>query len=141
MYFVLQAILELREGSGHFFVNTSVKGIADVEFQEAQGTAQVRRNIWTVIGLVHNILLISRKSIHTPLLKNAPLNSDNCLCAQVSPVYPGEVKVMVHDLCLAFPAPATATVHVSDILEVYVRVVDKVSFQPHNVILDDPDRQ
>lgn len=35
---------------------------------------------------------------------------------------------MVHDLCLAFHAPATATVHVSDILEVFVRVVDKVSF-------------
>lgn len=37
---------------------------------------------------------------------------------------------MVHDLCLAFPAPAKATVHVSDILEVYVRVVDKVSPPP-----------
>lgn len=48
---------------------------------------------------------------------------------QVSPVLPGTVKVMVHDLCLAFPAPAKATVHVSDILEVYVRVVDKVSSQ------------
>lgn len=51
---------------------------------------------------------------------------------------------MVHDLCLAFPAPAKATVHVSDILEVYVRVVDKVSAQPHNPspqrvqTLDDP---
>lgn len=39
---------------------------------------------------------------------------------------PGVLEVMVHDLCLTFPAPATATVHVSDILEVYVRVVDKV---------------
>jgi len=47
---------------------------------------------------------------------------------QVSAVQPGTVKVVVHDLCLAFPAPAKATVHVSDILEVYVRVVDKVSF-------------
>ncbi|XP_068163279.1 nuclear pore membrane glycoprotein 210 [Antennarius striatus] len=45
---------------------------------------------------------------------------------QVSPVHLGEVKVIVHDLCLAFQAPATASVHVSDILEVYVRVVDKV---------------
>lgn len=53
-------------------------------------------------------------------------------CVQVSPVRPGVVKVMVHDLCLAFQAPAAATVHVSDILEVYVRVVDKVSFQPNN---------
>lgn len=54
----------------------------------------------------------------------------NPVCVQVSPVHPGKVKVMVHDLCLAFQAPATATVHVSDILEVYVRVVDKVSFHP-----------
>ncbi|XP_068603355.1 nuclear pore membrane glycoprotein 210 [Brachionichthys hirsutus] len=45
---------------------------------------------------------------------------------RVSPAHLGQVKVMVHDLCLAFPAPATATVHVSDIMEVYVRVVDKV---------------
>lgn len=48
------------------------------------------------------------------------------MCAQVAPVHPGVVNVMVHDLCLAFPAPAKATVHVSGILEVYVRVVDKV---------------
>lgn len=50
--------------------------------------------------------------------------------AQVSPILPGNVKVMVHDLCLAFQAPATATVHVSNILEVSVRVVDKVRFHP-----------
>ncbi|KAM8862436.1 LOW QUALITY PROTEIN: nuclear pore membrane glycoprotein 210 [Spinachia spinachia] len=80
----VRANLALREGSGHFFVNASARGIATVVFQEAHATAQV------------------------------------------SPVHPGEVKVMVHDLCLAFPAPAKATVHVSDILEVYVRVVDKV---------------
>lgn len=36
-----QAELTLREGSGYFFVNTSVRGIADVEFQESQGTAEV----------------------------------------------------------------------------------------------------
>uniref|UniRef100_A0A7N6BU54 BIG2 domain-containing protein n=1 Tax=Anabas testudineus TaxID=64144 RepID=A0A7N6BU54_ANATE len=95
----VQANLALREGSGHFFVNTSVKGIADVVFQETQGTAQV------------------------------------------SPVHPGVVKVMVYDLCLAFPAPAKATVHVSDILEVYVRVVDKVeigkSVKAYVRVLDD----
>uniref|UniRef100_A0A4W6ESR0 Nucleoporin 210 n=1 Tax=Lates calcarifer TaxID=8187 RepID=A0A4W6ESR0_LATCA len=95
----VRANLALREGSGHFFVNTSVRGIADVVFQEAQGTAQV------------------------------------------SPVHPGVVKVMVHDLCLAFPAPAKATVHVSDILEVYVRVVDKVeigkSVRAYVRVLDD----
>uniref|UniRef100_A0A667Z7B9 Nucleoporin 210 n=1 Tax=Myripristis murdjan TaxID=586833 RepID=A0A667Z7B9_9TELE len=95
----VRANLALREGSGHFFVNSSAKGIADVTFQEAQGTAQV------------------------------------------VPVHPGVVKVMVHDLCLAFPAPATATVHISDILEVYVRVVDKVeigkSVRAHVRVLDD----
>ncbi|KAM3617700.1 uncharacterized protein V6R79_009936 [Siganus canaliculatus] len=80
----VRANLALREGSGHFFVNTSLKGIVDVVFQDAQRTVQI------------------------------------------SPAHPGEVKVMVHDLCLAFQAPATATVHVSDILEVNVRVVDKV---------------
>jgi len=48
LYFLfLQVNLALREGSGHFFVNTSVKGIANVAFQEAQGMAQVRGNIWT----------------------------------------------------------------------------------------------
>lgn len=55
------------------------------------------------------------------------------------PVQPGTVQVMVHDLCLAFPAPATATVHISDILEVYVRVVDKVSGQPQYFILQGRD--
>ncbi|XP_037539895.1 nuclear pore membrane glycoprotein 210 [Nematolebias whitei] len=91
--------LALKEGSGHFFVNTSVKGIVKVVLREAQSTAQV------------------------------------------SPVLPGTVKVMVHDLCLAFPAPAKATVHVSDILEVYVRVVDKVeigkSVKAYVRVLDD----
>ncbi|KAG7521448.1 hypothetical protein JOB18_048637 [Solea senegalensis] len=95
----VRAHLALREGSGHFFVNTSVNGMVDVVFQEAQGAAQV------------------------------------------SPVHPGVVKVMVHDLCLAFPAPAKATVHVSDILEVYVRVVDKVeigkSVRAYIRVLDD----
>lgn len=76
--------LTMQEGSGHFFVNTSMKGIVDVVLQETQGEARV------------------------------------------SPVRPGTVTVMVHDLCLAFPSPAKSTVHVSDILEVNVRVVDKV---------------
>ncbi|KAM9342143.1 nuclear pore membrane glycoprotein 210 isoform 2-T2 [Pholidichthys leucotaenia] len=97
-----QVNLALREGSGHFFVNTTVKGIANVVFQEAQGTARV------------------------------------------SPIHPGVVKVMVHDLCLAFPSPAKATVHVSDILEVYVRVVDKVeigkSVRAYVRVLDDNKR-
>lgn len=34
---------------------------------------------------------------------------------------------MIHDLCLAFPAPAKAAVYISDIQELYIRVVDKVS--------------
>uniref|UniRef100_A0A8C2GK98 Nucleoporin 210 n=1 Tax=Cyprinus carpio TaxID=7962 RepID=A0A8C2GK98_CYPCA len=72
------------QGSGYFYVNASVGGIADVTFQESQGIAQV------------------------------------------VPAQAGVLQVMVHDLCLNFPSPATATVHISDILEVYVRVVDKV---------------
>ncbi|XP_028309349.1 nuclear pore membrane glycoprotein 210 isoform X2 [Gouania willdenowi] len=80
----VQVDLSLRQGSGHFFVNTSTSRIVDVVLQEATGTAQV------------------------------------------SPVHLGTVNVMVHDLCVAFPAPAKATVHVAGILEVYVRVVDKV---------------
>ncbi|KAH0517505.1 Nuclear pore membrane glycoprotein 210 [Microtus ochrogaster] len=46
--------------------------------------------------------------------------------ALVHPLLPGSSTVMVHDLCLAFPAPARAVIHVSDIQELYVRVVDKV---------------
>lgn len=49
---MFQVNLALREGSGHFFVNTSVKGIVDVVFQEAQGAVQVKtkkqkkKHIW-----------------------------------------------------------------------------------------------
>ncbi|XP_041954056.1 nuclear pore membrane glycoprotein 210 [Alosa sapidissima] len=61
--------------------------------------------------------------------------------AEVVPKQPGSLQVMVHDLCLAFPAPATAAVHISDILEVYVRVVDKVeigkSVRAYVRVLDD----
>uniref|UniRef100_A0A7M4FRR3 Nucleoporin 210 n=1 Tax=Crocodylus porosus TaxID=8502 RepID=A0A7M4FRR3_CROPO len=46
--------------------------------------------------------------------------------ALVHPLLPGSVTVMIHDLCLTFPAPAKAEIYVSDILELYVRVVDKV---------------
>lgn len=44
--FVLQLDLTMQEGSGHFFMNTSVKGIVDVVLQEALGEARVR-NICT----------------------------------------------------------------------------------------------
>nr|XP_061802177.1 nuclear pore membrane glycoprotein 210-like [Nerophis lumbriciformis] len=76
--------LALREGSGHFFVNTSVKDIANVVLQDTQRAAQI------------------------------------------APIQAGVVQVIVHDLCLALPSTAKATVHVSDILEVNLRVVDKV---------------
>uniref|UniRef100_A0A452F5S9 Nucleoporin 210 n=1 Tax=Capra hircus TaxID=9925 RepID=A0A452F5S9_CAPHI len=46
--------------------------------------------------------------------------------ATVRPLLPGTSTIMVHDLCLAFPAPAKADVYVSDIQELYIRVVDKV---------------
>ncbi|KAJ8384181.1 hypothetical protein AAFF_G00207990 [Aldrovandia affinis] len=95
----VRADLALREGSGYFFVNASIGGIADLVYQESQGKAEVR------------------------------------------PLQPGLVQVMVHDLCLAFPAPATAAVRVSDIAEVYIRVVDKVeigkSVRAHVRVLDD----
>uniref|UniRef100_A0A803YR07 Nucleoporin 210 n=1 Tax=Meleagris gallopavo TaxID=9103 RepID=A0A803YR07_MELGA len=80
----VQAELFIKEGSGYFFVNTSVASVVSVALDETQG-----------IALVH-------------------------------PLLPGSVTVMVHDLCLAFPAPAKAEVYVSDIQELYVRVVDKV---------------
>uniref|UniRef100_A0A8B9GDA2 Nucleoporin 210 n=1 Tax=Amazona collaria TaxID=241587 RepID=A0A8B9GDA2_9PSIT len=80
----IQAELFIREGSGYFFINTSVPNIVRVAHEETQG-----------IALVH-------------------------------PLLPGSVTVMIHDLCLAFPAPAKAEIYVSDIQELYVRVVDKV---------------
>ncbi|XP_040537997.1 nuclear pore membrane glycoprotein 210 isoform X3 [Gallus gallus] len=80
----VQAELFIKEGSGYFFINTSVASVVSVALEETQG-----------IVLVH-------------------------------PLLPGSVTVMVHDLCLAFPAPAKAEVYVSDIQELYVRVVDKV---------------
>nr|XP_049609528.1 nuclear pore membrane glycoprotein 210 isoform X7 [Syngnathus scovelli] len=76
--------LVVRGGSGHFFVNSSIKDIADVVFQDTQGTVQV------------------------------------------APIQPGVVQLMIHDLCLAVPSTAKATVRVSEILEVNLRVVDKV---------------
>ncbi|NXX11332.1 PO210 protein, partial [Podargus strigoides] len=80
----IQAELFIKEGSGYFFINTSVANVIRVAHKETQGTA-----------LVH-------------------------------PLLPGSVTVMIHDLCLTFPAPAKAEIHVSDIQELYVRVVDKV---------------
>ncbi|XP_058144859.1 nuclear pore membrane glycoprotein 210 [Dasypus novemcinctus] len=80
----VQADLHVRDGSGYFFLNTSVAGIARVAYQEAGGVATVH------------------------------------------PLLPGTLTVMIHDLCLAFPAPAKAEIHISDIQELYVRVVDKV---------------
>ncbi|XP_037101370.1 nuclear pore membrane glycoprotein 210-like [Syngnathus acus] len=76
--------LVVRAGSGHFFVNSSIKDIADVVFQDTQGKVQV------------------------------------------TPILPGVVQVTVHDLCIAVPSTATAAVRVSEILEVNLRVVDKV---------------
>ncbi|KAG9483682.1 hypothetical protein GDO78_009547 [Eleutherodactylus coqui] len=74
----------ILEGSGYFFINSSVPNIINTAFQESRGVVTVY------------------------------------------PLYPGTLSVMVYDLCLAFPAPATVNIHVSDILQVDVRVVDKV---------------
>ncbi|XP_066553883.1 nuclear pore membrane glycoprotein 210 [Amia ocellicauda] len=98
----VRAELAFRQGSGYFFVNTSIAGVANIAYHESKGTAEVL------------------------------------------PVHPGILQVMVHDLCLAFPAPAKAAVHISDIFEVYVRVVDKVeigkSVKAHVRVLDDNKR-
>ncbi|XP_028906828.1 nuclear pore membrane glycoprotein 210 [Ornithorhynchus anatinus] len=80
----VQAELLIKEGSGYFFINTSVTNVVKVAYQEARG-----------IALVH-------------------------------PLFPGTLTLMIHDLCLAFPAPAKAAIYISDIQELYVRVVDKV---------------
>nr|XP_033781607.1 nuclear pore membrane glycoprotein 210 [Geotrypetes seraphini] len=80
----VQAELFIHDGSGYFFLNTSISGVVNVIYQEAQGLALVR------------------------------------------PLHPGTLSVTIHDLCLAFPDPAKADIYVSDILELYVRVVDKV---------------
>uniref|UniRef100_A0A8C4TG96 Nucleoporin 210 n=1 Tax=Erpetoichthys calabaricus TaxID=27687 RepID=A0A8C4TG96_ERPCA len=60
---------------------------------------------------------------------------------EVLPLSPGTLTVTVYDLCLAFPAPVVATVHISDIQEVYVSVVEKVEIGKYvnaNVhVLDD----
>ncbi|XP_039564493.1 nuclear pore membrane glycoprotein 210 [Passer montanus] len=80
----VQAELLIQQGSGYFFINTSVPNIVRVTHEETEGIALVQ------------------------------------------PLLPGSVTVMIHDLCLAFPAPAEAEIHVSDIQELYVRVVDKV---------------
>ncbi|XP_007948814.1 nuclear pore membrane glycoprotein 210 [Orycteropus afer afer] len=80
----VQVELRIREGSGYFFLNTSIADIVKVTYQEARGIATVR------------------------------------------PLLPGTLTVMIHDLCLAFPAPAKAEISISDIQELYIRVVDKV---------------
>ncbi|XP_063796677.1 nuclear pore membrane glycoprotein 210 [Pseudophryne corroboree] len=74
----------IMEGSGYFFINSSVSNIVNTAFQETKGIVTVY------------------------------------------PLRPGTLSIMVYDLCLAFPAPATVSVYVSDILQVDVRVVDKV---------------
>lgn len=61
---------------------------------------------------------------HRPVLRAAV---SELLSPQVHPLLPGTSTIMVHDLCLTFPAPAKADIYVSDIQELYVRVVDKVS--------------
>ncbi|XP_071407089.1 nuclear pore membrane glycoprotein 210 isoform X2 [Pithys albifrons albifrons] len=80
----IRAELFIKEGSGYFFINTSVPNVVRVTHEKTRGVALVQ------------------------------------------PLLPGSVSVMIHDLCLAFPAPAEAEIHVSDIQELYVRVGDKV---------------
>nr|XP_061802179.1 nuclear pore membrane glycoprotein 210-like [Nerophis lumbriciformis] len=80
----VRVTLTLQEGSGHFFVNTSVKDITNVVLEDTKRAVQI------------------------------------------APIQAGVVQVMIHELCLALPSTAKATVHVSDILEVNLRVIDKM---------------
>ncbi|XP_078517577.1 nuclear pore membrane glycoprotein 210 [Lissotriton helveticus] len=79
-----RAELFVKEGSGYFFMNTSVEDVIRFDNREINGKVLLQ-----------------------------PLNQ-------------GAVLLMVHDQCLAFPAPAKADIYVSDILDLYVRVVNKV---------------
>ncbi|XP_077584336.1 nuclear pore membrane glycoprotein 210-like [Stigmatopora nigra] len=85
----VRVTLSLKEGSGFFFVNTSVKDIVNVVLEDTKREAQI------------------------------------------VPVQAGVVQVMVHELCLALPSIAKATVHISDILEVNLRVVDKLEIDKY----------
>ncbi|XP_075407010.1 nuclear pore membrane glycoprotein 210 [Tenrec ecaudatus] len=80
----VQVELHICEGSGYFFLNTSIADIVKVTYQEAKGIATVH------------------------------------------PLLPGTLSVRIHDLCLSFPTPAKADISISDIQELYIRVVDKV---------------
>uniref|UniRef100_A0A3Q3D8P4 Nucleoporin 210 n=1 Tax=Hippocampus comes TaxID=109280 RepID=A0A3Q3D8P4_HIPCM len=80
----------------------------------------VRGNLALREGSGHFVVKTSVKDVADVVLQ------DTQGTAQVSPIQPGVVQVMVHDLCLASPLTAKATVHVSEILEVNLRVVDKV---------------
>lgn len=75
LYSVLQANLALHEGSGYFFVNTSVKGTVNVVFQEAQRTVQVRHSICDGISSWKYTTRILSNIIST-LFKN-PSNAEN----------------------------------------------------------------
>ncbi|XP_068107947.1 nuclear pore membrane glycoprotein 210 [Hyperolius riggenbachi] len=77
----------ISEGSGHFYINSSVPNIINTVFQETKGIVTVY------------------------------------------PLRPGTLSVMVYDICLVFPAPAAVSVLVSDILQVEVRVVNKVEIR------------
>lgn len=61
--------MALKEGSGYFFVNTSVTGIVDVVFQDAQRTVEVRSNICVCDGIMMlNNMLCAFQEISMPNL-------------------------------------------------------------------------
>ncbi|XP_051914460.1 nuclear pore membrane glycoprotein 210-like isoform X2 [Hippocampus zosterae] len=80
----------------------------------------VRGNLALREGSGHFVVKTSVKDVAHVVLQ------DTQGTAQIAPIHPGVVQVMVHDLCLASPSTAKATVYVSEILEVNLRVVDKV---------------
>ncbi|KAJ8333361.1 hypothetical protein SKAU_G00422570 [Synaphobranchus kaupii] len=114
----LQTVVVHRE-SGVAAITVSAVGYQLPHIEAAK--AQTPYDPLTLVSATLELLLVEdvRVSPQALTIYNHP-------DVQVRPLQPGLVAVMVHDLCLAFPAPATAAVRISDIVEVYIRVVDKV---------------
>ncbi|XP_072277334.1 nuclear pore membrane glycoprotein 210 [Pyxicephalus adspersus] len=82
----------------------------------------------TVQGMTagYTTVLVSYTHGHIHLKAKIVIAAYLPLKVSVYPLHPGTISIMVYDLCLPFPAPAIVHVHVSDILQVEVRMVDKV---------------
>ncbi|GAB1291073.1 Nuclear pore membrane glycoprotein 210 [Apodemus speciosus] len=126
----VQVELHITEGSGYFFLNTSTRDIIKVAYQDTRGVAMTRKPTAVLTELLDNASFFSidrQLRRHSgSYMYGVGFSVSLEEITAVHPLLPGSSTVMVHDLCLAFPAPAKAIIHVSDIQELYVRVVDKV---------------